>query len=427
MVAGVGLWAYTAGNLPFGPLSDSEQAVADDISADFEDVSWADGGARDCAAEGLVRDERMSGLEDAGIVNGSGDYDSEGWSADSGSDFLARLVDCTDDWPALAEDSSAPDALAPCLEDAGADKLGHLLAVDRFSLEEDDEASSTRSEITGCAKLPVRSAEKVNDGNEEAFVQIDPPSGLGVSTPSGYRVKVGEDTQDADLSDDVLTVSLPDNEGPYTASILPVYGEVEGTGTDVAELDPFGPPDKPTGKATAAYRSVKFAFSEPTGDGTDARLEIRQGKQGAWTQLDGRSTRVDTVAGGNRACLAVRAVSGDGDAAQYSKVSQVCGNAKAPTVRLVPTGSCTAFDQCTKYDVEVAGFRSNSTQRYVLRENGADITQCDAGACEYQPLYIDSDGRYTLTNAWNLGPNGRTMTIAITGTSITHTITTPGG
>lgn len=427
-LAGIGSWAYAGGRLPFGPLTDQEQSVADDIGADFESIPWASNDARMCAAEGLVRDQGLGGLRDAGVVSDSDEYQPDGWERAEADDFFSRLVECRDSWPeALAAGSSAPDTLAPCLEDAGADALGRVLAVEQLELDEDEKVTATRADVTECAQLPVKSATKLSEGDKEAVLKVEPPSGLGIGEPADYRLEVGGDDQQASLDDDTLTVELPDNEGPYDVTVVPLYGDdLAGDGTEVTGLDPFGPPKRPSGKASPGYRSVKFSFDKPQGDGGDAVLQIKRGSK-PWADSSKTSFSEDTRQGGDRSCVRARTASGSDGAEQYSDPIQVCGTAQPRTVKLVPKGACNQFAECAKYDIRITGFASGSTHQYVLRENGADITDCDEGSCDYAGLTAGDDGRYTLTNAWNIGGHGRTITVLIKGTAISDTVVVPGG
>ncbi|MEV4999482.1 hypothetical protein [Nocardioides sp. LML1-1-1.1] len=206
---GVGGFLYFTGRLGFGPLSASDKAAAAAISDGVEKPDWASDGDVECAVDDLVGEHRSGGLEERGLVSGSGEdwsYSGE-WQREDATAFYDKLLDCTDDWAdQVGKEWKLEDT--DCLDDIGSSTMAAYFAQDGLKLSDGEDAAE-------------EDRDKAVKKLDECYVKT-PPAPQATATPA-YRAVTFTFTQAA--SEGGQVVIKTGGEGSWSP--------LSGTTTDV--------------------------------------------------------------------------------------------------------------------------------------------------------------------------------------------------
>jgi serine/threonine protein kinase len=403
--AGAGVWAYTAGHLGFGPLTEREQEQADVLAASFAEVddAWDDADVA-CGAEDLVRERGVGGYES--------------WSQDTATAMYDAVLACTDDWSgAMAALWGVDDGA--CFDDAGREDVASVLAPALTGADPADDPDGRSRDLVECARPSLDTVAASATDREARVEEVTPRSGHGLLEPTGYRVEVGDLSDETGILDR-LAIDLPDNDGTYELVVSPLFTlapDGEGDDEDVVgspvtvEVEPWERPGAPVldGDPVPGYRSVELRFEAGP---SDQPAVVQQQVDGRWVELTGGSVSVDTGRGSAKGCARVRTLATHADTGVEQSGPEVsrCGRAAPPTIRAerVP-GRCPAgrnpLRGCTQWTVAFEGFAANEEVVYALHLPNGQVDTCSNDLPCRATYTVGADGRGTQAGWLLYGPN----------------------
>ncbi|GAA4819945.1 serine/threonine-protein kinase [Nocardioides caeni] len=239
-------------------------------------------------------------------------------------------------------------------------------------------------------RLPVTDLAVVENNDGHSVIEFAEPD--GDDRPVEYVVEVDGD-EVARAAGSPIRVELPNEGGPFTATVVPVFDDgEEGPGTEVEGLDPWGPPAKPTAaKAVSRAYAVNFSATAGASEVSSTRL--------AWSRGPGV---VKTKGPNQQICATVRTVATQDGVTQRSAATKVCGRSLKRTLRFQVGGTCDDpdFDDCHDFLIAGSGFRPNT--KYAAEYGSRVGSGCDQSD-ETLRHWTDDSGRLS-ESPWVANP-----------------------
>lgn len=204
------------------------------------------------------------------------------------------------------------------------------------------------------------------------------------------------------------TLTLADPTDAEDATTETVEGLDECYATD---------PTAPDGKASAAYRSVRFTFTTP--EVANAEVTLRVGPKGEEPQRLKRATfTLDTEMGGRQGCVVAETVATYGWGTKRTAEAQLCGKSEPAEIFWKELPSCQGDPPCNSWELRYEGWEGLVSVSAELSENGGSCNSV-SGECTFSTI-TDPSGRGVIVT-WSAFPGWSTTFTAKVG-SMTATL-----
>jgi hypothetical protein len=211
----------------------------------------------------------------------------------------------------------------------------------------------------------------------------------------GWAGRVGEEwgLDDTGCLEEIDTDTLAAYFAAETVTFTDAGAAEEARKQGVEALDECyaTEPPAPSVEAEAAYRAVRFTFSEPEGEAGKVVLNID--RDGSWRPLRRSTVRIDTEEGGRRGCVSAQTVATYPWGTELTAEKEFCGESKPRRIWWAKA-DCTTSPGCYAFALKYEGFKAFDTITATYTSDGGDCLST-SGSCS-DTVLAEADGRGTI-------------------------------